>query len=143
MSDEIKLAREAFDLYAAMDAPRVPSDSLGEGDVILALSDLQVRLARWQVRNFGIASDLQIALGVAEEAGELAHATLKRSQMIRGMEDLEAYRAAAGDAIADIVIYAIQMSTNLRLDFGTLVEQVAERVLRRDWKKDAAAGGEQ
>jgi NTP pyrophosphatase (non-canonical NTP hydrolase) len=125
----IDRARATFELYAAMDAPDVPLDEF---------SGLQVRLARWQARNFGVASHEQMALGVAEEAGELAHAVLKHSQGIRGMADPEAYREAAGDAIADVAIYAIQLATALRLDFATLLMATAEKVMERDWRANAA-----
>jgi NTP pyrophosphatase (non-canonical NTP hydrolase) len=134
----VQSAREVFGGYAALDAPRLPSDlanpNTGERDAVW-LSDLQVELARWQVRNFGVVSHEQQALGVAEEAGELSHAVLKHAQRIRGMDDVEAYREKAGDAIADVVIYAMQMATALRLDFATLVEGTARNVMQRDWTR--------
>lgn len=117
-------ARESFATYAGMDAPDLPVDDTAA---------LQVLLARWQTRNFGVGNLQQCALGVAEESGELCHAILKNAQGIRGMDDREAFRAAAGDALADICIYAIQCATLLRLDFGTLLHRTAEQVLERDW----------
>lgn len=120
-------ARIAFDEYAAMDEPELPEDPL---------SALQVRLARWQNLNFGPATAEQLALGVAEEAGELCHAVLKRSQRIRGMGDPVAFRFAAGDALADVTIYAMQMATLQRMDLGTLLRATAEVVMQRDWTKE-------
>lgn len=141
MSDDaIKRARAAFDAYAGLDAPELPSDSSGSPAAWLA--DLQVLLARWQGRNFGGATIEQMALGMSEEVGEFAHAVLKHGQRIRGMSDPEAFRAAAGDAIADVVIYAIQAATCLRLDFGTLVHETAQRVMRREWNASPDDGGE-
>ncbi len=99
------------------------------------LIELQVRLAAWQTRNFGASPDWQLAMGAAEEVGELCHAVLKRAQRIRGMGDPAAYREAAGDAIADAMIYLIQLCTNLRLDARTLLRGVAEDVMRREWRK--------
>ena len=95
---------------------------------------LQEKLAAWQGRNFGAATVEQMALGVSEEAGELSHAVLKHIQKIRGMEDMDAFREAAGDAIADCTIYLMQIATILRLDYLTLVQETARKVMERDWK---------
>lgn len=121
----IKRARAAFNTYAAMDAPKLPPDSQ---------SSLQVQLVRWQQENFGGASLFQMLAGVSEEVGELAHAILKHDQKIRGFDNEEKFREAAGDAVADTVVYLTQLCTLLRLDFGTLVTETAHEVMQRDWK---------
>ena len=145
MLSPYQAARAAFDNYAALDAPLLPIDRI---------SALQVKLTRWQQRNFGGATAEHVALGAAEEAGELAeslgglqasigkvcHAVLKRAQRIRGMGDPEVFRAAAADAIADCAIYLIQLSTILRLDFWALLEATANEVMERDWVADAEKG---
>lgn len=130
MSNAIRAAKDVFDDYAGMDAGKLPADPW---------SALQVMLSRWETRNFGAGTLAHRALGVCEEAGELAHAILKHEQGIRGMGDRDAMREAAGDAIADVTIYAINLATALRLDFGTLVRGVAEQVMGRDWKKGGGA----
>lgn len=133
MSGPIEKARLAFNKYCAMDAPQLPESES---------SQLQVELARWQTKNFGGGNTLELLAGVAEEAGELAHAVLKNTQKIRGMEDPEKYREAAGDAIADMMIYAIQICTKLRLDWYTLLSATAyDEVMKRNWTKDPSAGG--
>lgn len=131
-----ELARMVFDRYAALDAPTLPSvvAEPGKRDR-LWLSDLQVALARWQANEFGTSTHEHLALGVCEESGELAHAVLKHAQGIRGLGDPDAYREAAGDALADVAIYAIQLATALRLDFGALLLATAERVMERKWRK--------
>lgn len=110
---------------------------------------VQARLARWQNRNFNSVSLKDSALGMAEEVGEAAlgllglaasmgkvtHAVLKSSQGIRGMGDEETFRAAVADGIADAMIYATQLCTMLRIDFGTLYTETAEEVMKREWKK--------
>lgn len=96
---------------------------------------LQQRLSRWETRNFGQGTFEHAALGVAEESGELCHAVLKHAQKIRGMGDIEVLREKAGDAIADIVIYSINLCSKLGLDFGTLVRETSREVMRRDWRK--------
>lgn len=101
------------------------------------LWQLQRLLMEWQSRNF--VSRLtnqstpawQLALGVAEEVGELAHAILKHEQGIRGMQDEEAFLEAAGDAVADCTIFCIQLCTSLGLDFSTLLHLTAEEVMKR------------
>ena len=98
---------------------------------------LQFRLAEWQSRSFvnrltnQSAPAWQLALGVAEEAGELAHAILKHEQGIRGMQEEDRFFEAAGDAVADCVIFCIQLCTSLGLDFSTLLHLTAEEVMKR------------
>lgn len=140
MTTPTQRAREVFDRYAGVDSPVKPSDALSSNGNEHWLSDLQVCLARWQVRNFGGATGEQIALGVCEEAGEIAHAVLKASQRIRGMADPDAVREAVGDGIADCAVYLMQLATLYRLDFGALVEGVAVEVMKRDWTAAPADG---
>jgi hypothetical protein len=91
-------ARERFEAFAHLDAPSVPADD----------SDTpQVLLARWQVANFGGATLWQMALGVAEELGELAGAGTP---------------ADVRDAIGDTMIYACQHATLCRLAFSSIVD---------------------
>ena len=146
-------ARAAFDQYAAMDKGEFPADDMAE---------LQVVLARWQAAKLSqpLGSAATNALGMGEEVGELnemmlglamsvavgriQHAVLKHSQGIRGMGDIEALRVKAGDAIADAMIFATQLCTALRIDFGTLYRMTVAKVIERDWKADpdGAANGE-
>lgn len=128
-------AKEVFEKYAAMDTPNLP---VGHN----LLSVLQVRLYRWQVENQLTSSVELLALGATEEIGELAHAIVKHRQKIRGMEDETKFREAAGDAIADTVVYLVQLCTALRLDFGTLFANTALKVMERNWVKDQKTGGE-
>lgn len=100
-------AREAFEEFAAIDAPHLP----------LRSSDaLQVELARWQVRNFGPANALHLALGVCEEVGELMSASTD---------------AERDDAIGDVAVYACQLATLHRLAWG--------KVITSHWEQAPAA----
>jgi NTP pyrophosphatase (non-canonical NTP hydrolase) len=128
MSSEERIigaSRDHFDRFVISTEPH-PID----------FSTLQARLSAWQVRNFGAQSPSEMALGVAEESGELARAVLKNLQKIRGYGDPKKFLQAAGDALADIAIYSINLATILRLDYGTLVRETAEAVMRRDWVAD-------
>ena len=134
-------ARAVFDDYAATDAPILPVNEM---------SALQVRLYRWQKANFRPSGVEQSVLGVGEELGELTeaiiglaacagrlnHATLKNLQGIRGMRDERAFRERAADAIADMMIFATQVCTTLRIDFGALYHTTATEVMKREWKKE-------
>lgn len=136
-------ARVRFSEYQAMDKPKLPTDQQ------INMSALQVDLCRWHHRNFDRDRDADHALGISEEVGELteallglmaasgriSHAVLKNSQGIRGMGDEAQYRAAIADAVADSQIFATQLCTLLRIDFGTLYKETAEEVMKREWKK--------
>jgi len=126
-------AKEAFDLYAAMSGKELPPSSI---------SALQVRLYRWQTANFGGQDIHRPLLGAVEEVGELSHALLKHEQGIRGLKSRAAFLEAAGDAVADTVIYLMQVCTLLRLGFGVLLKETAENVMERDWNLDSEKGGE-
>lgn len=129
-----ELAKEAFDKYAGLDSPALPYDDM---------SCAQVLHARWSARNFGAVPLELTVLGMAEELGELSHAVLKREQKIRGFDDDQKFREAAGDAIADIMIYATQACTALRLDFGTLYQHTMGKVILRDWKADPVGAADE
>ncbi len=122
-------SKAKFDTYAGMSAGEFP-----EGLVDMSL--LQVELHRWEVKNFEGNTPENLFMGVAEELGELAHAMLKHNQKIRGLEDRDKYLEAAGDAIADMLVYMTQLATQLRLDIGILFEQTAVEVMKRDWTKN-------
>lgn len=129
----VERAKEVFDHYASMDAPDVPWPDW---------QALQVRLARWERCNFGIQPLYRNVLGACEELGELSHALLKHEQQIRGQSASEAFRETAGDAIADTVVYLMNLCTKLRLDFDALVHAVANDVMQRDWQADPEHGGD-
>lgn len=99
------------------------------------LSGTQSRLAIWQNNNFPTRDKsrqlLQVALGVAEESGELCHAVLKRDQGIRGThaENTDKMR----DAIGDIAIFCMQMCSAEGWDFEQVIIETADQVLARKW----------
>jgi len=123
-----------------------------------AMERLQVELCRWQSREFGGGSIEASTLGTNEEIGELGEAiifllgaqsgaarmcqaVLKRRQGIRGMDDDEAYRVALGDAIADVMVFAIQAATCVRMDAWTLLFETAHEVMeKREWSKHKLDG---
>ena len=100
--------------------------------------DIQHEHHAWAVRNFPGSTPWQALLGVMEEGGELAHAYLKQSQMIRTDED---HRAAARDAVGDITIYLMHFCTLMGWDLEYVVEEAWAKVQKRDWRKDPVKGG--
>ena len=99
------------------------------------LSDTQSRLAIWQNNNFPTRDKsrqlLQVALGVAEESGELCHAVLKRDQGIRGTysENTDKMR----DAIGDIAIFCMQICSAEGWEFEQVILDTSEQVMKRKW----------
>ena len=102
--------------------------------MISQLDDLQLRVGMWARRNF--PSDLarlrlRIALGVCEEAGELAHAVLKRDQRFRGTD--EEHQAAAMDAVGDVVVYLMNMCDCEGWSLAEIISDTVASVTKRDW----------
>lgn len=101
--DEIvEEAHNAFGAYAGMDGELVPPDPF---------SALQVRLARWQNKNFGPQNEERFVLGIVEEIGELEGARTMAEQK---------------DAVGDAMVFATQLCTLQRLDFGTILSYVPD-----------------
>ena len=138
------LSKEAFEKYAAVTpAKMVECPDLNE------VQKKQIELAEWQNTQFDNNSATNTTIGVSEEVGELtqslldlvnangklSHAILKREQKIRDMKDYDKFISAASDAIADILIYTMNLCTMLRLDFFTLLNETAKKILKRRWKK--------
>ncbi len=108
------------------------------------LNELQGRLFEWQQKNFK-KEDTGIewmALGAAEEVGEVAHVILKAKQKIRqhqaGLD--ETALDALADGVADTVIYLMQLCSHAGIDFGKTLFATAEEVMKRDWKNKRTDG---
>ncbi len=110
--------------------------------MMIDLNDLQERLAIWQKQNFpprplSIKEQhmLRMALGICEEAGEVAHVILKGSQGIRsGKYDYD-YKEIA-DGCIDCFIFSLQLLTAIGVDIEKELIRVSEDViLKRDWIK--------
>lgn len=93
-------SRNAFEAFAAMDAPELPAD---------ATDATQVALARWQAPRFANAptSDPHMALGIIEELGETFDAP--------EFDD-------ALDGLGDVCVYASQLATANRLAIGPVLD---------------------
>lgn len=93
----------------------------------------QELLAAWQARELPCDDEakqrLRLALGVAEEVGEIARCVLKSDQEIRG--SAEEWREKLGGEIGDAVVFLIQVATLNCLDFEECVEGAVTKVLAR------------
>ena len=103
---------------------------------------LQLQVGAWAESNFPCADEprswLRCTLGVCEEAGELAHAILKREQGIRGTPD--EHDEAAQDAIGDICIYLMDLCYRKGWNFDVILKKTVEQVLKRDWVANPKEG---
>lgn len=107
----------------------------------LDFATLQREHAEWATRNFGPGkpdSHLASMLGVMEEVGELAHSVLKGRQGIRGTA--QEHRAAAEDAVGDIVVFLSDFCTRYDIDFQYAIEKTWAQVKQRDWTKNKVDG---
>jgi len=100
----------------------------------------QKELARWQERNFGNVTSEKLALGMAEEVGELCHYILKRMQKIREAVDGQGVQEQIADAFADTVIFGINLMSSEDLDAEKVLEKTIEDILRRDWVNNPREG---
>jgi len=101
----------------------------------VAVNLKQEQLQEWQTYNFGKQPVERVALGMAEEVGELCRLILKRAQGIRMAAGGAELRADIADAFADCVIYGIQVMTNEGLNAEDVLEMTIGRILMRDWRK--------
>lgn len=111
---------------------------------INGLNELQGKLAEWQTMNFKSedCAPHWMALGVAEEVGEICHVILKSRQKIREFQDGLDSKAKAklADGIGDAVVYMMQLCTKTGLSFAQVVFEIAEEVMKRDWTKKKLDG---
>lgn len=103
-----KIARDAFEEWAVLDAPHLPAHEI---------DSMQVRLARWQVDRFGGPPvDALMALGIVEELGETADAA------VEGAETVDGGGEQAVDGLGDVMVYAAQICTANRLAIRPILD---------------------
>lgn len=103
------------------------------------LRELQAQVATWVSHNFPDADRTGVALGLCEEAGEVARAVLKQAQGIRGTH--EEWDAEIRKEIADVVIKACDVARACGFDLADAVAHRWADVSRRDWRRDAQGHG--
>jgi len=74
----------------------------------------------------------RMALGVAEEAGELCHHVLKRAQELGKKKK---HNEEIKDALADITVFSMQIASFEGFDWEDNFLKVAKKVLKRNRKE--------
>lgn len=111
---------------------------------INALNELQGNLKKWQENNFDddCTGPEWMALGAAEELGEVAHIIVKAKQKIRqhqaGLD--EKTLEALADGVSDTVIYLMQLCSHLGISFGQSLFFTASGVMKRNWREHKTDG---
>ena len=135
--------KEAQNLAAERDAWRQTANNVSEAMRELkarSLSTLQMRVAEWRKAAYPDTAAIELqALGVAEESGELAHAVLKFKQGIRGY-DFTKTHDEVGDAIGDIIIYAMGVADHLDISVEEALYKTVEHVINRNITQGSNTG---
>lgn len=96
------------------------------------IRDIQHESGEWRQNAYPDTATIELqALGVCEEAGELAHAVLKFKQGIRGYDYNKAQEEVA-DAIGDIFIYACGVADHLNINVVQAIEKAWQHVKNRN-----------
>lgn len=96
------------------------------------LRQLQEEVRIWTGHNFPNALPWEPLLGVQEEAGEIAHAFLKRHQQVRTGES---HFDKMVDAVGDLVIFLTHFCTLNGISLPAAIESTWAEVKQRDWKQ--------
>ena len=104
------------------------------------LAEFQAEVGAWHRHNFPAAPAERVALKLAEEVGELAHA---RIQLEDGIGDADKHRQEEADAVGDIMIVLAIYCEKADLDLSGCIIATWERVSKRDWQRDKLQGGKQ
>lgn len=102
--------------------------------------DVQGESREWRAEAYPETRNIELqALGVCEEAGELAHAVLKYKQGIRGYDRTKT-REEVADAIGDIFIYACGVADELDINVVGAIVDAWRHVKERNITQGSDAG---
>lgn len=102
--------------------------------------DVQGESHEWRAEAYPDTKEIMFqALGVCEEAGELAHAVLKYKQGIRGYDRTKT-REEVADAIGDIFIYACGVADELDINVVSAIVDAWRHVKERNITQGSDAG---
>jgi NTP pyrophosphatase (non-canonical NTP hydrolase) len=94
---------------------------------------------RWQAEQFGVGIPQNYALVVAEEAGEVCRAVLKREQGIRGTR--EEWTAKLREELGDLLITMHALAGSEGWDLEEIAAARWRKIQRRDWHADPIGQG--
>lgn len=109
-------------------------DGKGAAPAKMGWDSIQTEVAEWAAVNFGMVTTWQTALGVCEEAGEIARVVLKHSQGIRGFDD-ERRKGEIAKEAGDVVIWLMHLCELLGISLRDAVDARWSEVKQRDWTK--------
>jgi NTP pyrophosphatase (non-canonical NTP hydrolase) len=92
------------------------------------LQEIQKQFHEFDQKTYPGNNSMLMALGVAEEAGELCHHILKRAQGLGVKAD---HDDGIKDAIADITVFCMQLCSFEGFDWEDNFVKVSETVLQR------------
>lgn len=95
------------------------------------IQNLQREHAEWMEHNFPTRQPYYHVLGLMGELGELAQAMLKVKE---GTGEIGDHHETILDAIGDMAIFLVGLSTDLDMDFEDLLMATWAEVSQRDWK---------
>lgn len=108
------------------------------------LDRIQDERAKWARHNFPNAGAKEHALGVCEEAGELAHAILKLDPGTASGDSIRGSRSElldeVADALGDLLVYACGVATDCGLALSDCLQAAWDEVKDRDWVKYPGTG---
>ena len=113
----------------------------------IELNELQKQLGRWYERELKGKDETMLqtvtlqALGMTEEAGELAHAILKAQQEIRGYSDPGRVYTEVVDAVCDSMVFGMVLLWSMECSIENSLSNVIEKVLSRTWREDPENAG--
>ena len=117
-------SRQEFEMYAGY-----YGDDLSLAADQNALRELQIRFARWEVKNFGWQDSYRPLLGVGEEVLEELEDVRDDSHIKTKNEFCE----KLDDCAADAGIFMMNMLTGLRLDIAVIDEFASKHRLPAHW----------
>ncbi len=74
------------------------------------------------------------ALGVCEEAGEIAHVVLKNVTGHYGFDDYKKTKEKLVDAVCDMTVFGLQILNEIDVDFEEVFPKVLNEVVERNEK---------
>lgn len=100
---------------------------------------MQAQVAGWVGHNFPTDTPETVALGIAEEAGEVCRAVLKRFQGIRGSR--EQWNAEIRKECADVLLKLYHLAVAEGFDLSEALESRWQEISKRDWQADKIGHG--
>lgn len=103
------------------------------------IHDYQLDVSAWAARNFPTDTPETVVLGLTEESGEVARASLKRFQGIRGTT--AEWDAEIAKECADVFIKLCHVAMAYKFDLGAAIDARWFDVRERDWTSNKQGHG--